>query len=66
MKSDSTIRSRNVVVGLSEHGIKVIQGQVLGQQFVGQSVAFNQGFQLLSVSIFNKLIFKKKHRVTTK
>lgn len=47
VKRDATIWCGDIVICLTEHGIEVIDGEVLGQEFVTQTVAFNHTVQLL-------------------
>jgi hypothetical protein len=54
VESDAAIRRRDIVVGFTEHCIKVVEGKVLGQQLVTQLVAFNDAVQLLR---------KQKHKI---
>lgn len=47
VKRDPPVRGRDIMVGLTEHGIKAVQGHVLGQQSVGQPIDLQQPLQLL-------------------
>lgn len=47
VKRDPPVGGRHIVVGLTEHGIKAVQGHVLGQQSVGQPIDLEQPLQLL-------------------
>lgn len=47
MERDSSIGSRDVVVGLAEHGVEAVQRHVLGQKPVSQPVDLQQPLQLL-------------------
>lgn len=46
MEGDPAVGCKHVVVGFCEHGRVLVQSQVLGQQFVGQLVHFQQSLQL--------------------
>lgn len=48
VEGDSSVGGGDIVVGLAEHGVEAVQGHVLGQQAVGQSVDLQQPLQLLS------------------
>lgn len=48
MERDSSVGGGDIVVGLAEHGVEAVQGHVLGQQAVSQSVDLQQPLQLLS------------------
>ena len=48
VQRDAAVGGRHVVVGLPQHGVKVVQRQVLRQQLVGQAVGLQQALQLLS------------------
>lgn len=48
MERDPSVGGGHIVVGLAEHGVEAVQGHVLGQQAVGQSVDLQQPLQLLS------------------
>ena len=45
MKSDPSIWSKHIVVGLLEHGMELVKGQMLGKEFVRQFVDFDEGLQ---------------------
>ncbi len=47
VQRDASVRSRHVVVRLSEHGVKLVQIQVLAEQLVRQFVALYKRLQLL-------------------
>lgn len=47
VEGDSAIGCRHVVVGLTEHGVKAVQRQVLAEQLVGHAVDFQEAIQLL-------------------
>jgi len=47
MKSDSSVRRWDIVIGFPEHGIKAVQGHVSAQKFVSHFVYFYQAIQLL-------------------
>lgn len=47
MQRDAAVWSRHVVVGLTEHGVKTVQGHVLREQAMSQPVDFHQPFKLL-------------------
>lgn len=47
VEGDAPIGRRHVVVGLAEHGIEAVQGHVLAQQPVSQTVDFQEPLQLL-------------------
>ena len=47
MKCDSSVRCRHVVIGLTEHRVKLIQWHVFTQQLVCYSTALQQALQLL-------------------
>ena len=38
VERDASVRREHVVVGLREHGVVVVEGQVLAQELVGQLV----------------------------
>ena len=46
VEGDSAVRRQNVVIGLLEHGMKFVQGQMFRQQFMRQFVDLDQGLQL--------------------
>ena len=47
VQCDAAIWGRDIVVGFTEHGIKVVDREVLGQEFVAQAVTLYQAIQLL-------------------
>ena len=47
VRGDLTIGSDNVVVGLLQHRVVVVEGEVLGQQLVRQLVDAEEGVKLL-------------------
>lgn len=46
VESDSAIWSLDAVVGLAEHLVKLVEGEVFRKQLVGESVHFDQTLQL--------------------
>lgn len=48
VERDSSVGGGHIVVGLAEHGVEAVQGHVLAQQAVGQSVDLQQPLQLLT------------------
>lgn len=68
MEGDSPIGGRHIVIGLPQHGIEIIQGDVLLHQFMGQAVTVYQPFQLLQTighnvsDLINFSIFNKSYR----
>lgn len=48
VQSDAAVGRRHVVVGLPEHGVEAVQGHVLAQQPVRETVDLQQPLQLLA------------------
>ena len=47
VERDASVGGEDVVVGLGEHGVEVVEGEVLGQQLVAQLVHLQQGLKFL-------------------
>lgn len=48
VQGDAAVGGRHVVVGLPEHGVETVQGHVLAQQPVRETVDLQQPLQLLA------------------